>query len=205
MNFTGPVMSDSNCGPLFNNFWDAQDISAYSGGITEPVTKEELKDYLRLEGFTDDDESPAEALSDFDFDDNLIDDILPAAREYIEEACGLSLIRKTIKAMVTNLVGGQEIRKGPVISITKLEDSNGDEILSTGYKVLGNQWKRLITPLQRDMTITYEAGYSTVPAAIKIDIVRLSAWLYVNRGDVDGAKEMALKLASKHSRNTWLV
>ena len=205
MNFTGAIVPEYN-GPLFNNFWDHRDVTYESGTVTEPVSVTEMKNYLRLMGFVDDDESPAESLSNFSFDDNLIADTIKAAREYFEEKSGLSLVPKTIQAMITNLCGGQEIKYGPVNSVTELLDSNGDEILSANYTLSGVQWKRLISPCYANMKITYEAGYTTVPAPIKIDLMRLTAFMYMNRGeenkDVD---EFTGRLCGKYSRNSMIL
>lgn len=185
----------------YNNFCDHRDITYESGTATEPVTLTEVKNYIRLEGFVDDDESPAESLSDFDFDDNLLRDMIKAARETVEEACGLSLVPKTIEAMITNLCGGQEIKYGPVNSVTSLVDENSNALTPV---VTGVQWKQLKSPCYENMKITYEAGYTTVPAPIKIDLLRLICYMYLNRGDQE-VKAFVLQMAKKYSRNTWLV
>lgn len=192
-------------GHPYNNFWDHRDVTYESGVVTEPVALQELKDRLRLEGFTDDDESPAESLSDFDFDNNLLQDCIKAARELIEQVCGLSLVPKTLEGMITNLLGGQEIKYGPVNTVTRLEDSNGTEILSTAYGLSGIQWKRLMYPRGKDMKITYMAGYTTVPAPIKMDIMKAAVFIYTNPGDDEGAKKLVLNLSRRYSRNTWLA
>lgn len=187
----------------YNNFWDHRDITYESGTVTEPVTLDEVKDYLRLQGFTDDDESPSESLSDFDFDDDLLTDMIKAARETFEEYCGLSLIPKTIQAMISNPLGGQEIGYGPVGEVTELLHSDGTEL--TGFTVSGVQWKRLLSPFYCNMKITYEAGYTTLPKPIKVDLLRCIAYIYTNRGDAGGIEKFVSQLAKKYSRNVWLA
>jgi len=207
MNFTDWVAPE-NIDGWHNNFWDARDITYESGTVTEPVTLQEVKDYLRLQGFIDVNESPADSISDseFAYDDNLIEDMITAARENFEQKCGLSLVPKTMQAMITNLCGGQEIKYGPVNSVTELLDENGTAITSSTYKLSGIQWVRLMYPKYKDMKITYTAGYTTVPKPIKIDLLRLIAFMYMNRGDkAEQVDEFTGRLAGKYSRNSPLI
>jgi len=62
------------------NWANVVDITDSSGAITEPVTLQEAKDYMRLTGFVDVGESPTTDLSDFSFDNDLIEDLITAAR-----------------------------------------------------------------------------------------------------------------------------
>lgn len=289
MNFTGPVHFDYPHARQ-NNFWDARDITYESGDVTEPVTLQEVKNYLRLEGvgidnsgvimqppitltllagaFTVQDNlliggvittlsregtvysisnavgnliatfnsttgvitfqiagslggemiviaygTLVENASDdaFQFDDALITDLIKTARESFEQYCGLSLVPKTIEAMITNECGGQEIGRGPVNSITSIEDEDGEAFETDEIEVTGVQWKRLRNPRQRNMKITYEAGYTTIPKPIKTDLLRLIAYLYENRGENAEGKfassnnSFVSQLASKYSRNTGII
>ena len=68
-----------------NLIYDIKDITTESGLPEEPVTLQEMKDYLRLEGFVDEEESTTESLSDFTFDDTLINTMISAARQKIEK------------------------------------------------------------------------------------------------------------------------
>lgn len=172
---------------------------------SEPITGTELKNYLRLEGFTDSDESTSESLSDFDFDDTLITDIITAARQTLEKACGISLVTKTIEAVITNLAGRIELPYGPVNTISSLLDSDGATIEEDDYTVVGNQWKYLVSPCYEDMTITYTAGYSSLPKALKLDVLRLAAYMFIHRGDDSSIAAFTSQLAKKYSRNTWLA
>lgn len=181
-------------------------LSVLESGLgAEPITGTELKNYLRLEGFTDSDESTSESLSDFDFDDSLITDIITAARQAMEKGTGISLVTKTIAAAITNLRGRIEIPYGPVGTISSLVDSDGDAIVTDDYTVVGNEWKFLVSPCYQDMVITYTAGYSTLPKAIKIDLLRLAGYMFINRGDDQGIQKFTSQLAKKYSRNTFLM
>jgi hypothetical protein len=76
---------------LYNLLIDWEDQTNESG-LTEPVTVQEVKNYLRLEGFIDSSESIS---SEFNDDDVLIANLITSARERLEEFTGLSFIPKT--------------------------------------------------------------------------------------------------------------
>jgi hypothetical protein len=192
----------------YNAVISVQDISDSSGEITEPVDLDEMKDYLRLNGFEDTEDSPATVTGTFTSDDILLTDMIRAARELIEEKAGISIIAHEFEAVITNLCGRLEIPYGPIIGVTSLKDSS--DTLITSYTLVGNLWKYLKNPCQKEMTITYSAGYGDVlttplPRAIKIDIMRLVAYLYENRGDDAKIETFAFQLASKYSRRTAIL
>jgi hypothetical protein len=189
----------------YNAVISSLDISDESGTITEPVTLQEMKDYLRLEGYVDMDESTSDNLSDFTGDDDLISDLITTARELIEEKAGISVVAKTWETVLTNLCGMIEIPYGPVQSITSLADDQGNDIPSTSYVIVGNKWKYLKCPELKNMTITYTAGFDVLPKPIKIGIMRVVAYLYEYRGDEEGAGKMAYSLSCKYSRNTVII
>src|SRR5689334_3438146 len=103
----------------YNLVHTIKDITEVSGDPTEPVTVEEVKSYMRLEGFQDVDESEA---TEFTEDDNLIEELIISARKRLEKLYGISLVPKTFRATLTNLAGDIEIPNGPVVSITSLTD-----------------------------------------------------------------------------------
>jgi hypothetical protein len=176
-----------------------------SGSVTYPVTKQEVKDYLRLEGFVDVDDSTSESLSDFDFDDTLIDETIIAVCEMFEQKCGFHVRPKTLAVVLTNLKGRIEL-PGPVGSaaITAVNE-DGDAIDADLIEVVGNTWKFLKSPCYQDMVVSYSAGYGqtgcpSLPKAIKHDIIRAAAFYYMNRGDKQ-SHQFISTLAKKYSRN----
>lgn len=189
----------------YNAVISVDDITDESGVFEEPVSLEELKDYLRLEGFVDIDESTADDLSDFDFDDRLLTEIIKTSRELIEETAGISILPKTLEAVITNLCGMIEIPYGPVTSVIELLDEDDEEITSDSYKVVGNKWKNLKYPCYKHMKITYETGYDKLPMGLKLDVMRLAAYMYENRGDDPTIQKFAFQIASKYSRNTGII
>jgi uncharacterized phiE125 gp8 family phage protein len=188
-----------------NYYLDPENLTDESDLGNEPVTLQEVKDYLRLEGYIDDDESTSDSLSDFDFDDSLIEDIIiPGARQSMEKGTGLSLIPKTLRVTMYNSSGNMEIPFGPVRSIVSLYDSNSTEILDTVYTTNGGAFLRLGYPKYKGMVLTYEAGYITLPKALKLDLLRVIAYMYENRGDDPSIEKYISQISSKYIRDGWL-
>lgn len=185
----------------YNAVISALEISDDSGTITEPVTLDEAKDYMRLRGLQDLDDSPATDIGNITFDDALITYSITAMRQMFEEMCGLSLVYHTWEVVLVNLCGRIELPYGPVKTVQSVKDSQGN--LQT-IDVVGNFWKYLVSPTQKDLTVTYEAGYplyNGLPKDIKLDLLRAITYFYLNRGDDAGVKEFVSQLCFRYSRN----
>lgn len=198
----------------YNIISGIEDISDESGPASEPVTLPEMKDYLRLGGFIDDDDSTA--IPEFTDDDDLIEEMITAARQALEEELGSSIIQHSWKATgVTNLAGEIQLPYGPVTEITSVLDCNGDAIDHTDSDEVKLQGDFLKYPNQEDMIIEYTAGYASgkLPKPIVVEIKRMVAYMYENRGDevasgryretFDGYK--FTDNVSKYKRKSWLV
>jgi uncharacterized phiE125 gp8 family phage protein len=185
----------------YNLLIDYKDVTADSD-ITEPLTVQEVKDYLRLEGFIDDSESLS---SDFTDDDTLIGELITSARVRLEDYTGLSFIPKTMEIEFTNLAGNFVIPFGPVTEITTLTYSDEDLTAITEYTTTNNLSK-LKTPLNENMIMTYEAGYATLPKGLKLAMLKQIAWDYTNRGDerTDLAMDAMVQASSYKEVGTWL-
>ncbi len=174
--------------------------------IVEPVTAQEVKDYLRLEGFT----AVGGTELAYTDDDTLIGIIIKAVREKFEKICGLTLTAtRTKEAVITNQCGMIELPHGPVLEITAALDEDGNDIESECVLV-GNMWKHLKEPLYDNMVITYTAGYGTtglelLPSEIKLDMLRSCAYYYMHRGDDPAVQTFINTLANKYTRNVWLA
>jgi uncharacterized phiE125 gp8 family phage protein len=188
----------------YNEIYSIRDVTDESGDFEEPVAIDEMKDYLRIEGYVDDDESTADDLSNFDFDDTLIADLIKASREQIERISASTIVPKTLEAVINNF-RMIELPRGPIGDIVSLYDKDGVEITSSNYTIVGTDRKFLKSPTQCELTITYEAGYSDLPASLKIDIMRLAAYMYENRGDDSSIQKFAAQLAGKYKREGWIV
>lgn len=182
---------------LYNLLIDWKD---HTVDITEPLTVQEVKDYLRLEGFIDNSQSLS---SNFNDDNALIGDLIISARERLEEYTGLSFVPKTLEVELTNLCGDFEIPYGPVNSIVYLKDNEDTSI--TDYELSLN--KRLLkTPKLTNMTLKYEAGYEVLPLGLKDAMYKEVAYRYINRGDEnkEGLSKEAMVLAAKYKTANWL-
>lgn len=186
---------------LYNLLIDWEDQTNESG-ITEPLTVNEVKNYLRLEGFIDSTESLS---SDYDDDDDLISDLITSARERLEEYTGLSFIPKTFEIEFTNLSGNFEIPFGPVNQILNVKDDEGDSISTDNFDISlnGRLFKH---PNYENMTMQYECGYANLPKGLKDAMYKEVAYRYINRGDenVDGLSREAMVIASKYKTANWI-
>ncbi len=152
-----------------------------SGSVTEPVSLDQMKDYLRLEGWEGEDESG----SDFEFDDDLLETMITAARKKAESFCGVSIVSHTWKVLLTNCAGDIDLPYGPVQEITEIKDKNDNDISS--YTLRGYEFKFLESPRKELMTLEYTAGYDEVPEEIKLGIMQTVWFWYNNRGTVDSS------------------
>lgn len=186
----------------YNLLIDWEDQTSESG-LVEPLTVQEVKDYLRLEGFIDTYES---ASSEFDDDDTLIAELITSARLGLEAYTGLSFIPKTWEIEFDNYAGHFEIPFGPVTSINFLKDSEGNTITASDYSLsIAN--RILKTPTWGELVMNYDAGYTDLPARLKEAMLKEVAYRYENRGDlnVDGMSREAMILASTYKTAiTWL-
>jgi len=185
----------------FNYIYSETDVTSESGVFEEPVSLDEMKDYLRLEGYVDSAESTSDELSDFDFDDRLLTELITTSREKVESLT--YIIPKTIEIVFTNDCGMIEL-PGPFTELTELLDYEGTEITSDNYKLIGGVWKYLAYPCYCNMTATIEVGYDTCPKDLKKEIMRYTAYLYENRGD-EAVEPFSFKIAGKYMKKSGIA
>jgi hypothetical protein len=169
------------CDVNFNAIHNVEDISG-SGTITEPVTLQQAKDYLRLEGYQPDDDSPAD---EFDFDDGLITSLIVEGRRWCEEYTGIHLVPKTLRVDFTNGAGLLQF-PGPVTTaVASIVIADKNSITQTGQVFwIGQLFPKLETSFCDRMQVEYEAGYgSDVPDWAKNAIKAYVADHYEYRGD----------------------
>lgn len=114
----------------------------------------------------------------FTFDDDLIEDLITEAREWVEKFTGVHLVPKRLRVTFCNGNGMLEL-PGPVqgdITIT------GD---STTPEYIGTQFPKVKAPLANELVATYAAGYNygTAPVWAKNAIKAYVADHYEYRGD----------------------
>lgn len=161
-----------------------------SGDITEPVTLQQTKDYLRLGGFVSDDNGE----QGFDFDDTLIESMITEARMWVEKYTGQYLVPRTLTVVLLNQAGYIEL-PGPVDGTITWADDAEPEMVGSKIK----------TKYGCELTATYDVGYTEFPKWVENSILAYIAWAYENRGDEQaGSPERAAAIARPHRRvRSW--
>lgn len=164
-------------------------------GSTEPVTIAEVKRQLQL-------------AQDFTDDDVYLNEQITECREDMERALGVSMITRTVVAIIKNEMGKLELPYGPVAEI--LDVNSADAGLDVGeYEILGEGteigplFMHVVSPKLELMTVKYKAGYSTIPHGLKRALLRFIADSYEHRGD--NQEVMIPKGAYKYKRGSWLL
>lgn len=138
--------------------------------IVEPVTVAEAKSYCRVTTNTE---------------DALFGTLITSAREAIEVATGLSLIPKNVTTYFNNISGNFDIPFGPIdVATFELFDmeQNALEVTGTDLQLIGDEFPKLAYPHYANLKATYEAGYTTIPADLKLAILDQVSYDYENRG-----------------------
>jgi len=158
----------------------------------EPVTVQEAKDYLRINN---------------NVEDTLIGELITSARQRLEGFTGRSFGAKTIKVRFEYVDGWVELPYSPITSITSVENDAGDTLT---YESKGLEVKEVFCNANNGVIITYVAGYTTLPKALKEAILKEVSTSYENRENyvigesVNGLSNGAKQLAQRFSRNTLL-
>lgn len=127
------------------------------------VTVTDLKNWLKID------------LSD---DDTMLAMIITAAMIQIERFANLSLINRTITATINNGLGNFILPYGPVKTIATVKTLDGDAITYTSQGNVINESFNIGTSI-----VTYTAGYTTLPANLRVAWLQQCAYIYENRGD----------------------
>ena len=149
-------------------------IELSTGPTTEPVTPDEVKDRLRIDTAADS--------ADLDL-------MIQASREYAEGVTKRQIVSATWKLYLDDFWGAARILipRPPLSSVTSIAylDTNGDSqtfasskyvvnaIATPGYIHLahGKSWPAVRDGQYNGVTITYVAGYSSIPQRLKDGII----------------------------------
>lgn len=156
------------------------------GPDAEPLALDDVKVNLKL--------SPG------DSEDDLLDLLIQAAREYVEEETGLSLMTQTRVIKLDEFPNCDTIQltAGPIQNITTVKYQDPDDTEQTF--AASNYWLDAHSHIPRivvkdswpatetrpnAVTITYEAGFgdaaTDVPTKLREACMTVVAWLYENR------------------------
>lgn len=140
------------------------EIQITASGSTEPVTLKEAKAFLKV---------------DYNDSDDLIKDLITAAREQIESYCSVSLITHTVKVFGSGFIQCQ-LPYYPVDSSSiVLTDENSNTI--TGFERLGD--KKAYVEYNGSEAIRYTFTYNTTAISNKsllIALMHYVKWMWDN-------------------------
>lgn len=179
--FSNPLQKefhfDSTTGTIVFSFAQSDPVpvtifytSAATSGLpgAEPVTLQEVLDYCKI---------------DTGIEDDIITDLIITAREQCEDYTGLSIVPRTVTALVNNACGALYLPYGPVISVSSVTDAENVVIDTDNYELQGFYFPRIISPVDCGLTFVYTAGYGIAPEKIKTAIKQQVFFLYENRGE----------------------
>lgn len=110
--------------------------------------------------------------------------LIVTARRMCEQYCGVNFVARTVTATINNYNGGAYLPYGPIGTVSAVTDIDGNVIATTGYKLLGTQFKKVLWPLSI-LIVTYQGGYAVgqCPAELINAVKAQALFLYENRGD----------------------
>jgi hypothetical protein len=176
---------------------DLIDESRVEFSVTEPITRAEVKERLRIHTST----------TEFDTE---IDGLIPMVRKWAENACNISIVntRVTIWAAFEE---SWELPYGPVIGVEyvgAMESTIGSgipsfETLEEGWRTEGVRFLKFYTLSPYVHKIIYTAGYQTIPYDLKLALLDAVAYFYRNRGDVPAPDQLFAIDAFEKLRKFW--
>jgi hypothetical protein len=145
------------------------DSTVVDVAYVEPVTIAEAKLYMRVSTTTENAQ---------------ITEMISGARMIIEKATGLSLITKQITVWFNNEGGWFQLPYGPITSSIVLTDDTTGTVL-TNKTITGSEHPVITFPSINRLKAVYNAGYTTLPHALKMAILDQTNHMYENRGAFD--------------------
>lgn len=155
--------------PAYNSLIEARAVEA---GPDEPIDLGDMKDHLHI------------PLTNEDEDDKLYK-LIKARRKALEKFLGVSLVPKTITAIINNRLGNMELPYGPVTSLTSITNKEGTVLTSEQYLLKGVAFQVLEYPKTYELTVVYAAGYAAgeVPEDLVEELTEDITYYFTNRGD----------------------
>ena len=122
------------------------------GTVVEPVTLAEAKNYCRVST---------------DADNDLITDLITQARQAIEKATGLCIIKKSVQVWFDNPAGDISLPWGPMDPTSfSLYNQDNTEITASNYRLLGGQYPSLYQPTYTMMYACSRAQLLNLPSRV---------------------------------------
>lgn len=161
------------------------------------VALQDVKDHLRV--------------ADGGIDDYYISGLISAASGAVEEMTGRAVVTQTWALSLPSVSGKVYLPKTPVQSVSSIAYYDADNASQTltvsDYYLFKDQEKAWLEPKPNAVwpttydradavTITFVAGYSTVPQELKHAALLLIEHWYEHRGATEGGAEMPYAVAS---------
>lgn len=146
------------------------DLIFDDGTVTEPVLLQEAKDYAKIDTGT--------------ADDTILGYLITTARQQCEDFTGISIIPRTVTAVLNNSCGGIFLPYCPFKALTSITDQDGNVLVANDdYQISGTMFPQIIFPKWDRLTLVYTTGYTILPQEIKTAILQQTFYLYENRGE----------------------
>jgi len=169
-------------GLSYNQVYDVVDVET-SGGLTEPVTIDEVKNFCKI---------------DVSEDDDLIEMLITACRIECEELTDIGFVRRQIVASLNNGNGGIYLPLGPHGDIESVTDSDENDVT---YESANSYFKQILTPCSERLIVTVDAGYETLPKHLKLALLECIFYRYDERKQRENAyKPVYLDTLKQYSR-----
>lgn len=146
-----------------NKILDVQRTRISADVVDLPITLDQAKAWLKMDGITDDDE--------------IIQTIISEAFDWIEEYCGVSIVPSNVVAVI-EVKNRAELPYGPVTDVTSV---NEDADISGLCLYPATGFVNVATPGR--FTVGYTAGYTVIPAALLGAVYGYISYAYEHRGD----------------------
>lgn len=132
----------------------------------------------------------------FEYDDDLIGDLITEGRVWVESYTNLHLVPKSLQVHFHNGAGLLQL-PGPVTGNISIYDENGNT--QSNVSIIGNEFPKIVTTFGSMLKAEYSAGYSiaTCPSGLKNAIMAYVAENYENRGDDPEVKAVTERAARK--------
>ena len=153
----------------YNQVLDLTDIEP-SGGITEPVTLDEVKNFCKI---------------DVSEDDELIEVLITACRIECESLTNIGFAEREVLLIQNNGNGGAYLPLGPNGTISSVKDIYDTDI---DYTASGSTWKQILEPCHPQLYITYTTGYSVLPANLRLALLQCIFYRYDERKQRENAQ-----------------
>ena len=172
-----------------NGSFTGYSVQLTTGGITEPVTLAEAKEYARIDGSSE---------------DSLITSLITMARTHCESYTGKCIVLKTVTIDSFTFPYQFQMPYGPLTNILNISkcvtlDQNGVETPLT-YQVNAGLFPKLFIlggAQSYKFKLIYTAGFTTVPEDIKLAIKMMVNTLYERREDFSDLQAIESPLGVK--------